>query len=188
MAAMGGNRVEVFCDGSITNAVITDPFTSHIGSEYIGRGMVLVPVRDYGLIEQTRAGVVTERGMPNSVAAESFAVRIALDACAALGIADFIVYSDCQAAVELAGHERVAWRSREQMYLPNQFFDKVLGRAGYLRHSSKVVKMRRPVEPHQTEAFDLFCAPRREFNLSASALWARVARDARRHGQALGVG
>jgi hypothetical protein len=29
----GANLVEVFCDGSIGTAVMTDPFTSHLGTE-----------------------------------------------------------------------------------------------------------------------------------------------------------
>jgi hypothetical protein len=37
------------------------------------------------------------------------------------------------------------------------------------------------------EAFELFQAPRREFKLSASALWTRVTRDAQKHEQALGL-
>jgi hypothetical protein len=36
-------------------------------------------------------------------------------------------------------------------------------------------------QPHQAEAFELFEAPRREFRLSGSPLWARVQKDAQRH-------
>jgi hypothetical protein len=75
------------------------------------------------------------------------------------------------------------------MYLPNSYFDKVLGRASasYLRQTSKTVGKRKPAEAHQLEAFELFQAPRREFKLSASPLWARVTKDALRHEAALGV-
>ncbi|MSP63344.1 MAG: hypothetical protein EXR72_23975 [Myxococcales bacterium] len=184
---MGGEIIEVFCDGSVTNAVMVDPFTSHLGNQYVGRAMVAIPALDFGLMAQTRDGVVTERGTPASTEVEAFAIRTALKVCAALGLASYIVFSDCQGPVEAAGNDRVKWRSREQMYLPNSFFDRVLGRAGYLRKTSQTVGKRRPAEPHPIEAYELFQAERREFKLSASALWARVAKDARRHERALGV-
>lgn len=84
-------------------------------------------------------------------------------------------------------NERVEWRRREQMYLPNSYFEKVLGRASYLRQSAKKVAKRRRAEAHQVEILELFQSERREFKLSESALWARVSRDAARHGSALGL-
>jgi hypothetical protein len=179
--------VEVFCDGSVTNAVMTDAFTSHLGDEYVGRAMVVIPALDFGVIEQTRVGVVTKYGTPASNEAEAFAIRAALAVCSRRDLAKYIVFSDCQGAVALFKGSPVQWRSREQMYLPNSFFDRVLGRAGYLRQTKNTVGKRNPVEPHQTEAFELFQAPRQEFKLSESPLWARVVRDARRHEQVLGV-
>lgn len=56
--------IEVYCDGSVTNAVMMDVFTSAIGNEYIGRGMVLVPSHDFGMIAQTRAGWSQRRVTP----------------------------------------------------------------------------------------------------------------------------
>jgi hypothetical protein len=107
--------------------------------------------------------------------------------CTDLGLANYIIFSDCQGVVEQPKNNLVEWRSREQMYLPNSVFDKVLGRASYVRQSSKTVVKRKPAQPHNVEAFELFNAPRREFKLSASALWARVTRDAQKHEQALGL-
>jgi hypothetical protein len=178
----------IFCDGSISNAVLTDPFTSELRDEFVGRVIVLVPSQDYGLIEQVRQGVVTPRGTPNSVAVEALAIRSALTVGAALRAIDHVVFSDCREAVRALGDQRVEWRCREQMYLPNSFFDKVLRRASYLRQSSKRgVKRRNPISDHQQEVFELFNASRREFRLSDSALWARVTQDVRRHDEALGV-
>jgi ribonuclease HI len=184
---MNGGLIEVYCDGSVTNAIMLDVVTSELGSDYIGRAMVVIPALDFGLIEQTRAGMVTELGMPRSSEAEAFAVRTALKVCTDLGLANYMVFSDCQGVVEQLKNNRVEWRSREQMYLPNSVFDKVLGRASYVRQSSKTVVKRKPAQPHNVEAFELFNAPRREFKLSASALWARVTRDAQKHEQALGL-
>jgi hypothetical protein len=179
--------IEVYCDGSVTNAVMVDVFTSAIGNEYVGRAMVLVPALDFGLIEQTQVGMVTMRGQPASNEAEVFAIRSALKVCGALSIADHVVYNDCQGAVARFTSDRVEWRCREEMYLPNSYFDKVLGRASYLRATTKKVTKRKPAEAHQIEIFRLFQSPRREFKLSESPLWARVSRDAARHDRALGL-
>lgn len=179
--------IEVYCDGSVTNALMVDVFKSAIGNEYVGRAMVLVPVLDFGLIEQTRVGMVTMQGQPASNEAEMFAIRSALKVCGALSIADYVVYNDCQGAVAQFTVDHVEWRGREEMYLPNSYFDKVLGRASYLRATNNKVKKRKPAEPHQVEIFNLFQSPRCEFRLSESPLWARVSRDAARHDRALGL-
>lgn len=184
---MNDENIDVYCDGSVTNAIMIDTFTSELGSDYIGRAMVVIPALDFGLIEQTRTGMVTKRGTPASSEAEAFAIRTALKVCNDLGLVTYRVFSDCQGAVDRIKSNRVDWRLREQMYLPNSFFDKVLGRAGYLRQTSKTVGKRKPAAAHQVEAFELFQASRREFKLSASALWERVARDAQKHEQALGL-
>lgn len=179
--------IEVYCDGSVTNAVMVDVFTSAIGNEYVGRAMVLVPTLDFGLIAQSRVGMITTRGQPASNEAEVFAIQSALEVCGHLSIDEHIVYNDCQGAVARFTSERVEWRRREQMYLPNSYFEKVLGRAGYLRQTAKKVTKRKRIEAHQIEIFELFQSQRREFKLSESPLWARVSRDAARHRSALGL-
>jgi ribonuclease HI len=184
---MGELTVEVFCDGSLTNSVLSDVFTSVVGEEYVGRAIVLMPSHDIGMITQTRVGMLTQRGTPASNEAEVFAIRTALDLCDAKGLTDYAVYSDCQGAVERFGEHPVEWRSRQQLRLPNDFFDKVLSRAAYLRSSSRKVSTRRPPQPHQIEAFELFNAPHLEFRLSESPLWERIRRDAARHPRTLGA-
>lgn len=56
---MGEQTVDVFCDGSLTNSVLSDVFTSVVGEDYVGRAMVLVPARDIGVVTQTRKGMLT---------------------------------------------------------------------------------------------------------------------------------
>lgn len=180
--------IEVYCDGSVTNAVMVDAFTSAIGDEYIGRAMVLVPALDFGLIAQTRVGMVTTGGQPASHEAEVFAIQSALKVCDELSIDMHVVYNDCQGAVARFASERVEWRRREQMYLPNSYFERVLTRAGYLRQTAKKVTNRKRIEAHQIEIFELFQSQRRSFKLSESPLWAKVSRDATRHRAALGLG
>lgn len=177
--------IHVYCDGSITNADMLGPYESSITNTYVGRVMVLVPARNLGYIAQHREGVVTRRGTPDSSYVEELAIRAALGVATRLGLEEVEVFSDCEGAVGRVADPRVRWASRESLYLPNAYFDKVLGRAGYLRKSAGKVGQRRKVEPHQVEAFELFRAPEREFRLSESALWARVQSDARRHAEAL---
>lgn len=150
--------------------------------EQVGRGMVLIPELDFGLIAQTREGMVTAAGNPRSDAAESFAISLALDVAQRFGLLDFRVCSDCEGAVVKAADPRVEWHSRKEMGLPNGFFDKVLGRASYLRRTEGKVK-RRAVQDHQLEIFELFTSVRREFKLSESEMWARVRRDALKSGE-----
>ena len=88
-------------------------YTSARGADFIARAIVLVPDIDVGLIQQTRRGMVTERGTPDSIAAEAFAVSTALSVCRKLDILNYVVLSDCQGAVHKFRHERVEWRSRE---------------------------------------------------------------------------
>lgn len=184
---MGEQTVAVFCDGSLTNSVLSDVFTSTLGEEYVGRAMVIVPARNIGMIRQTREGMLTPRGTPASNEAEVFAIRSALDFCGVQRLTDYIVYSDCRGAVDRFREHPVEWRSRQELRLPNDFFDKVLRRARYLRSSSRRVSRRRPPQSHQTEAFELFNTRYTEFRLSESALWERICRDSVRHPRTLGV-
>lgn len=110
-----------------------------------------------------------------------------MDLCDAKDFTNYIVYSDCKGAVERFGADRVEWRNRQELRLPNDFFDKVLRRASYLRSSGQKVSRRRPPQSHQIEAFELFNAQHLEFRLSESALWERICRDALRHPKTLGT-
>lgn len=177
--------IHVYCDGSITNADMLGPYDSCITDTYVGRVMVLVPARDLGYIAQHRESVVTRRGTPDSSYVEELAILAAFGVATRLGLEEVEVFSDCEGAIRRVADPRVRWASRESLYLPNAFFDKVLKRAGYLRQSAGKVGRRREVEPHQVEAFELFSTPEREFRLSESALWTRVQRDARRHAEAM---
>lgn len=181
------SRVEVYCDGSVTDAVLTDPYTSRLSGVYVGRAMVVIPSLSEGLIKQTQDGMVTRNGNPASSAAEMFAIRTALGLCDHLGLEDFVVYSDCMGEVDRMGDGRVEWRSRAAMYLPNEFFDKVLGRAAYLRSSAKVVRKRRELKPYQIEQYELFNSHNCRINLRDSPLWQRVIADAANHPDALGL-
>jgi hypothetical protein len=177
----------VYCDGSVSNSILTDVFTSRTGEQYVGRVMVLVPAHDIGLITQTRGAMITPRRTPASTEAETFAIRTALNLCHSRAFAGHTIYSDCRGAVEQFPEHPVEWRSRQELRLPNDFFDKVLRRAAYLRSSSGKVARRKPATPHQVEAFELFNASRRGFRLSESALWARICRDAATHPGTLGT-
>ena len=153
---MGGS-VEVFCDGSATDALLTDPYTSILTGVNVGRAVVVIPVLDEGLVEQSRAGMVTRKGNPASSAAELFAIRTALGLCDALGLDDSVVYSDSASEVDRVGDTRVEWRPRTEMYLPNEFLDRFFT-GPHIRRSRKVVRNRRKLQPHQKELNELLTA------------------------------
>jgi hypothetical protein len=180
-----GENVNVYCDGSVSDSILTDVFTSRTGERYIGRAIVVVPAHDIGLIAQCSAEMTTRRGTPDSTEAETFAIRTALDLCDSKGLVGYTIYSDCRGAVERFPKQSVEWRSRKDLRVPNEFFDKVLRRAAYLRSSSGKVTRRKPPAPHQVEAFQLFTASRQEFRLSESPLWERICRDTATHRGAL---
>ena len=52
------DRVEVVCDGSVTDAVLIDPYTG----VYVGQAMVVIPSHNLGLIERAREGRVHPMG------------------------------------------------------------------------------------------------------------------------------
>lgn len=168
--------VNAYCDGSISNAVLLNPLQSQLTEEYVARLIVLIPRYDFGLIEQTRAGILTPRRTPNSVFAEELAIRKAIEFCTNQEFEDFVIYSDCKEAIAKVKEPRVIWASRKDMHLPNTYFERILGRASYLRQTEGKVKKRKPTEIHQ-EIFDLFQAKRKEFRLSESLLWAEISKD-----------
>lgn len=179
--------IEVFCDGSVSSSLLTGVYNSSSGDVFVGRAVVVVPAADIGLVTQTREGMLTERGTPASENAEVFAIDAALGLCRRHALGECVVFSDCQGAVARFPGAPVEWRPRQEMRLPNDFFDKILGRASYLRRTEGRVARRFPPQPHQVEIVELFNAELHEFKLSTSPLWERVCRDARRHPASLGV-
>ncbi len=43
--------IDVYCDGSISNAVLLNPLQSQLSETYVARLVVLIPTCDLGLIE-----------------------------------------------------------------------------------------------------------------------------------------
>jgi ribonuclease HI len=162
-------RIDIFCDGSVTSTTLIDAMTPGATNDFIGRGMVVIPQLDFGLIAQTREGMTTAAGNPKSDAVEAFAISLAFAAAERLGVETFRICSDCQSVIERLNDRRVEWHSREEMRLPNDFFDTVV--------------KRRPVAPYQTEIFELFNVGRLEFKLSESPLWERVRTHAVKSGK-----
>lgn len=74
--------ISVYCDGSITDAVLVNPTESRLGGEYVARLIVLIPERDLGTIRQTRSNILTACGTPDSARVEELAVKTAVEFCA----------------------------------------------------------------------------------------------------------
>ncbi len=169
--------VNAYCDGSISDAILINPLQSRLSKEFVARLIVLVPTCNLGLIEQTRSGILTPRETPKSVFAEEFAIRKAIEFCVNHQVGEFVVYSDCEGAIKKVNDARVQWVPRKDLRLPNKFFERILGRAAYLRQSEGKVKKRKlPTQIHW-EIFNLFQAERQEFRLSESLLWAEISND-----------
>ena len=183
---MGEQAVDVFCDGSLTNSVLSDVFTSTVGKEYVGRAMILVPAGDIGLVTQTRDGMLDAAWQP--------CLHRSRGLCHPRSVGPLrrqrsherhrLLRLPRSGATLWSASGGVAQPARVR--LPNDFFDKVLRRASYLRSSSRTVSRRLPPQPHQIEAFELFNAVHLEFRLSESALWERICRDAVRHPSSAG--
>jgi hypothetical protein len=168
--------VKAYCDGSISDAVLIDPLQSQRSGNYIARLIVLVPICNLGLITQTKSGILTPRGTPNSVFAEELAIRKAIEFCTDQKVGEFVIYSDCKDAITKVNEPRVHWASRKDMHLPNTYFDRILRRASYLRQTEGKVKKRKPPTKIHQEIFDLFQAERQEFRLSESLLWVEISK------------
>ena len=177
---------DIYCDGSICDSVLLDPLRPQRSGEYIGRVMVLAPRWDRGFIVQVRDGILTGRGSPNSAHVEWMAIQTAFTCCARWGIKRFTIYSDCQGAVTREQDDRVRWACREQMHLPNDYFDRVWRRLQYLRSTEGKVGRRCPIAAHQQEILDLLQSERCEFRLSESPLWKRINDRIHLHPEALG--
>jgi hypothetical protein len=172
--------VNVYCDGSISETVMIDPFQSQRSREYVGRLIVLIPTCDLGLIEQTRLGILTPRGTTDNVFVEALAIYKAIEVCKNHVVGEFVVFSDCEPAIATVNDPRVCWASRKDTP-SSAYFKRVWRRAAYLRQSEGRVKKRQPSEPHQLEIFELLQAEYREFRLSQSPLWTKILKDKKYH-------
>lgn len=167
--------VPVYCDGSISPASMEDAQSSGLLAELTGRIAVLIPELDYGLIEQAKSNLTTEDGNPASTQLEFFAImRAEVITKERIEGKNYVIFSDCLGAVELAKSERVKFLPLGRPHYGSLFLHRILTRARYLRHSARKVLNRAPLTPLQNEQYRLFREERSEFKLTDSLLWTKI--------------
>ncbi len=140
----------------------------------MGRVAVLIPDIDYGMVEQVKEGVTNARGNPASTQMEIQAVREAKKVCESRSLVGYVILTDSQGAAEESGVPEARWLEPGRLHFASLFLDRIMGRARYLRQSSRKVISRAKPNRLQAELFEMFIAERTEFQLSKSLLWAKI--------------
>jgi hypothetical protein len=104
--------LEVYCDASVSPAIMEGLTSSKIVNQFTGRIVVLVPERDFGYIESSTANAITAKGNPASTQMEILAVRRAKEICEQKGFEGFVVLTDNRSAFEQSGIGEVQLLSR----------------------------------------------------------------------------
>lgn len=156
---------------------MSSPTLSAVTNEFYGRVCVLIPSRDFGLVERFTEGVLTKKGNPDTTNSEYVSVVRALEVCRMNGFGRFVVYNDSQGAVAKANLSEVKWLPSGEFNPASAFLYRVLDRAGYIRGSGRKITRRMPPTPAQLEIYDLFQGDRKQFKLSESAVWAKLQAD-----------
>lgn len=174
---MPTNPIEVFCDAGISPASMEGPTTSRIQPTLVGRIVLVVPMLDYGYIEQVNEGITSKKGNPSSNIVEVLAVRRAKEICAEKKLTNYVIYTDNTSAAETAAAPEIKWLEAGRLQLASLLLQRIVNRARYLRQSSRKVINRAPPNEAQRDAFLLFNAEKLEFKLSKSALWNKIQTD-----------
>lgn len=166
--------MEAYCDGSISPATMQGLQSSQLSGQFVGRIAVLIPSIDYGMIEQVKEGVLNAKGNPASTQMEILAVKKAKEICESKGMCSYVILTDSQGAAEQSEVPEVRWLEPGRLHFASLFLERIMGRARYLRQSSRKVINRAKPNRLQAELFEMFSAERTEFQLSKSLLWAKI--------------
>jgi hypothetical protein len=167
-------RVEVYCDASVSPALMDGVQSSKLGTNLVARVAILIPQLDYGLIEQLKEGAVDLRGNPASTQLEIIAVQRAKKLCIEKNLFDYVILTDNQSAVDQSNVAEVQWLAPGRKHLASLFLQRVMNRARYLRQSDRKIVNRPPPNILQEEMYRVFRAERVEFRLSESNLWKKI--------------
>ena len=167
-------EVEVFCDAGISPASMLNPTSSQKGPDLVGRSVVLIPSLNYGYIEQLREGILNRKGNPASNLVEILAIKKAKEICIANGLTSFVILTDSLSSTNTIGFQEGRWLEQGRLHLASLLLQRIINRARYLRHSSRKVVNRKPLDDLQADEFRLFNAEKLEFELSRSPLWNKI--------------
>src|SRR2546425_6851960 len=99
-------RVHVFSDGSIMNAIMTDIISSEIGATNIGRTLVVIPSMDCGILRQV-AEPFADLGMADEI--EAISIEDAEKICSRKNIDNYLILNDNKGAVTRKNNPNVRW-------------------------------------------------------------------------------
>ena len=159
----------MFCDGSVAKSRLDGITKSSLAGE-VGRIVVLIPERDFGLIEVVH-------GRMTSGYVEEMAIRRAIEKCQEVGMSDnqFMIYSDSDEAIRNVASPNVRRieheAKRKGLHLADVFLDRIMRRCSYLRRTEGIVKARKPPTSRQKEIERLMNAERLEFRLSENPIY-----------------
>jgi hypothetical protein len=165
---------KVYCDASISPADMTSPLKSKIGENFVGRILMLSPDLDFGRIERVSQGLLTKDGNPASQQLELTAIARTLEVISKIEKGNFAIFSDNIQAVELAKFDNVKFLPSGEFHPASAFLERIMGRAKYLRTSSRKVTSRAPLTPIQKEIYDYFQSEEVTFKLSESFVWQKI--------------
>jgi hypothetical protein len=103
------DTIEVLCDAGISPAAMLGPTSSELlpTLALVGRLVIMIPVLDYGYIEQVKEGILNRRGNPDSNIVEVLAVKKAKEICIEKHLSDFVILTDIQAST--TGVQEARW-------------------------------------------------------------------------------
>jgi hypothetical protein len=166
--------VEVYCDASVSPAIMDGLTSSRIVGQFTGRIAILIPEKDFGFLESSTNNAVTPKGNPASTQMEILAVKRAKQVSEEKGLKDYVILTDNKSAVEQAGISEVRWLEAGRIHYASLFLERIISRAGYLRSSSRKVINRAKPTKLQEEILHMFQSQRLEFQLSKSMLWQKI--------------
>jgi len=166
--------LEVYCDASVSPAIMDGLTSSKVTDRFTARIVILVPDKDFCLIESSTSNAVTSKGNPASTQMEILAVTRAKEISAQKGFENYVILTDNLGAFEQSGIPEVRWLESGRIHFASLYLDRIMKRAGYLRQSSRKVINRAKPNRLQEEILRMFQAENLEFKLSDSMLWRKI--------------
>jgi hypothetical protein len=166
--------LEVYCDASVSPAIMDGLTSSKLGNQFMGRIAILVPAKDFGFLESSTANALTPKGNSASTQMEILAVKRAKELSDQREFGNYVILTDNKSAFEQSGISEVRWLEAGRIHYASLFLARIMGRAGYLRSSSRKVISRAKPTKLQEEVLRMFQAERLEFRLSESMLWQKI--------------
>lgn len=171
---IGDEEIEVYCDASVSPAIMDGLTSSKVTNKFVGRILVLAPSKDFGLIESSTTHAIAPKGNPALTQMEIHAVARAKEISDGKGFGRYIILTDNQSAFEHSGIAEVRYLEPGRIHFASLFLQRIMNRASYLRKSSRKVINRAAPNRLNEEELRLFRVVQLEFKLSESMIWTKI--------------